>query len=164
VFSVDDLRMHRKATVLLTIVIAGLILSLGYTIVMIRDLHDLHDQISVLRDENRVLRECLTAFPSMQPVIQIGRDYLEGLGMTTGKLLSIRLMEKAPIYYYNYTKEDIARAKETGEFLPLGFLGDPRLCWVIQFEKANRPGHFGVWIDANTSKIIGMQVTASCLV
>jgi hypothetical protein len=67
-------------------------------------------------------------------------------------------MEKTPIYYHNYTEIDIARAKETGEILPLYVLGEPRLCWVIKFEQASRPNHyFEVWIDANTSKIIGMD-------
>jgi len=67
-------------------------------------------------------------------------------------------MEKAPIYYLNYTEIDIARAKETGETLLPCYFGEPRLCWVIQFEQPNRPGHyFGVWIDASTSKIIGMD-------
>ena len=164
--ALKDSLFNRKivAVSLLLIIIAGFLISSS-------SFKGLQDQISVLqnenaelRNENTELRDCLNALPFIQPFIQIGRDYLDGLGMTAGKLLSIQLMEKAPIYYYNYTKEDIARAKETGEFLPLGFLGDPRLCWVIQFEKANRPGHFGVWIDANTSKIIGMQVTASCLV
>jgi len=157
-FSVETSGMQRKTTLLLTILIAGLILSLGYTVVMLRDLQDLYDQISVLRDENAVLRECLAAFPGMQPVIQIGRDYLDGLHKTTGKVFSIRLEEKAPMYLLNYTKEDIDRARETGEVLQPAFFCEPRLCWVIKYEQAHRPGHyFKVWIDASTSEIIGMD-------
>jgi len=95
-------------------------------------------------------------------VTQIGRDYLDGLDKPTGKILSIQLMEKAPIYWHNYTDIDIARAKETGEILHPYVLGELRLCWVIKFEKADRPGHFEVWIDANTNQIIGMRVTANC--
>jgi len=31
-----------------------------------------------------------------------------------------------------------------------------RLCWIIRFEQAYRPGHFfEVWIDAYTSEVIG---------
>lgn len=128
-------------------------------------LRDLQEQISVLQNDNAQLRnesaelqDCLNALPFIQPFIQIGRDYLDGLNKTTGKILSIQLMEKAPIYWHNYTDIDIARAKETGEFLHPYVVGEPRLCWVIKFEQANRPGHyFGVWIDASTSQIIGMD-------
>jgi hypothetical protein len=151
---VEILVMHRKTTVLLTVVITGLVLSLGYNVVMLRDLQDLQNQLGVLQNENTELQDSLNTFP----FVQEGRAYLDGLNKTTGKILSIQLEEKAPIYYYNYTDEDIARAKETGEILPLGFFGEPRLCWVIKFEQAKRPGHyFEVWIDASTSEIIGMD-------
>ena len=110
--------------------------------------------MSILKKENAELQDGLNTLL----FTQIGRDVYDGLNKTTGKILSIQLMEKAPIYYHNYTEIDIARAKETGETLPLYVLDEPRLCWIIMFEQPNRPGHhFEVWIDANTSKIIGMD-------
>jgi DNA-binding transcriptional ArsR family regulator len=159
----DSLFNRKIVTVsLVLILIAGVLISSS-------SFRSLQDQISVLtnenaelNNENAELQECLNTLPVIQPFIQIGRDYLDGLGMTTGKILSIQLMEKAPIYWHNYTDIDIARAKETGEILPPYVLGEPRLCWVIRFEKADRPGHFEVWIDANTTQIIGMAATCSC--
>ncbi len=139
---------NRKISVVMIIIIAWFILRLSFSFM------DLQRQISILTNENAELQDGLNTLP----FTQIGRDHLDGLNKTTGKILSIQLIEKAPIYYLNYTEIDIARAKETGEKLPLYFLGEPRLCWVIQFEQASRPGHsFRVWIDANTSNIIGMN-------
>jgi hypothetical protein len=126
------------------IIIAGFIISYSSVII-------LQDQISVLKNENAKLtnentelkdesaelQDGLNAFP----FIQIGRDYLDGLNKTTGKILSIQLMEKAPIYEPPYQPS-------AEEF---------RLCWVIKFEQANRLGHsFRVWIDESTGQIIGM--------
>ena len=126
--------MNRKIMVIMIIIIAGFIISYSSVIV-------LQDQISVLKNENAELQDSLNALPFIQPFIQIGRDYLDGLNKTTGKILSIQMEEKAPFYEPPY--------KPSAE--------EFRLCWVIQFEQAHRPGHsFGVWIDASTSQIIGM--------
>ena len=137
--------MNRKMIVVLIIIIAGFIISSS-------SFMGLQDQISVLQNENAELKtenaelqDTLNALPFIQPFIQIGRDYLDGLNKTTGKILSIQLMEKAP-YYPPYPPP----YKPSAE--------DFRLCWVIQFEQPNRPDHYcGVWIDASTSKIIGMD-------
>jgi DNA-binding transcriptional ArsR family regulator len=159
----DSLFNRKIVTVsLLLILIAGFLISSS-------SFRGLQDQISVLQNDNAQLRndnaelqDCINTLPFIQPFIQIGRDYLDGLDKPTGKILSIQLMEKAPIYWHNYTDIDIARAKETGEILHPYVLGELRLCWVIKFEKADRPGHFEVWIDANTNQIIGMRETANC--
>ena len=139
---------NRKISVIIIIIIAGFIISYSSVII-------LQDQISVLKNENgkltnentglkeesAELQDSLNALPFIQPFIQIGRDVFDGVNKTTGKILSIQLMEKAPIYAPPY--------KPSAE--------EFRLCWVIQFEQAHRPGHsFGVWIDASTSQIIGM--------
>ena len=130
------------------IIIAWFILRLSFSFM------GLQRQISILKNENAELQDGLNTLP----FTQIGRDVYDGLNKPTGKILSIQQEEKAPIYYYNYTEIDIARAKETGETLPLFVLGEPRLCWVIQFEQASRPPHyFEVWIDESTSKIFGMD-------
>jgi hypothetical protein len=146
VFGVEILVMHRKTTVLLTIVITGLVLSLGYNVVMLRDLQDLQNQLSVLQNENAELQDSLNTFP----FVQEGREYLDGLNKTTGKILSIHLDEKAPIYAHPY--------KPSAE--------EFRLCWVIRFEQAKLPGHYvEVWIDTNSGEIVGMtQCRASYIV
>ncbi len=99
---------------------------------------ELQEQISILKNENAELQDGLNTLP----FTQIGRDHLDGLNKTTGKILSIQLIEKAPFYAPPYQPS-------AEEF---------RLCWVIQFEQASRLGHyFEVWIDESTSKIIGMD-------
>ena len=142
--------MNRKIVVILTIIIAGFIISLSYTFMVLQDLHILRNDNAQLRNENAELQDCLNALPIIKPFIQIGRDYLDGLNKTTGKILSIQLEEKAPIYAHPY--------KPSAE--------EFRLCWVIRFEQAKLPGHFfEVWIDASTSEIVGMtQCRASYVV
>jgi hypothetical protein len=140
--------MERKISVIVTILLAGVILCLHSSF------RGLHDQIHMLSNTSEELQNSLNTLP----FIHVGRAYLDGVGKTPGKILSIHLEEKAPISWQNYTEIDIARAKETGEILPPYVLGEPRLCWVIQFEQAQRPSHyFGVWIDASTSNVIGIQ-------
>ncbi|MCW4037780.1 MAG: hypothetical protein NWF13_03485 [Candidatus Bathyarchaeota archaeon] len=137
---------NRKMSVLMIIIFAGFIISLSSSAI------GLQDQISVLTNENARLKnddaelqDSLSTLPFIQPFIQIGRDYYDDLNMTTGRILSIKMEEKAPIYAPPY--------KPSAE--------EFRLCWVIKFEQANRPGHhYEVWIDASTSEIIGMLVCA----
>ena len=135
--------MHRKIVVILTIIIAGLIISLSSTFTV---LHDLQDQISFLQNENAELQDSLNTVP----FVHVGREYLDGLHKTTGKILSIHLEEKAPLYAHPY--------KPSAE--------EFRLCWVIRFEQAKRPRHYvEVWIDTSTSEIVGMtQCRASYIV
>ena len=114
------------------IIIAWFILRLSFSFM------ELQNQISILENENAELQDGLNTIP----FTQIGRDYLDGLNKTTGKILSIQMEEKAPFYEPPYQPS-------AEEF---------RLCWVIKYEQVSRPGHyFGVWIDANTSKIFGMD-------
>ncbi len=150
--------MERKISIIVTIILAGVILCLHSSF------RGLHDQIRVLTNENDELtneNEDLQSSLNTLPFIHVGREYLDGLGKKPGKILSIRLMEKAPIYWQNYTEIDKEKAEEAGEFLPLYVLGEPRLCWVIQFEQVQYSGHFEVWIDAITSNVIGMQETCA---
>jgi hypothetical protein len=84
---------------------------------------------------------------SEQQAIYLGRQFLDGIGYwyTTGKVLSANLEQKTPNFYWH----DLANLeKPDAQGL--------RLCWVIRFEQAYRPGHFfEVWIDAYTSAVIG---------
>ncbi len=82
---------------------------------------------------------------SEKTAIQIGRDFLDGEGFKTGKVLFIKLEEKEPNFYWDY-----ALKFETSDFTGL------RTCWVIRFEQKQRPGHFfEVWIDASENIVIG---------
>ena len=122
---------NRKISVII-IIIAWFILRWGFSFA------GLQEQISSLQNENAELQDGLNTLP----FTRIGRDYLDDLNKTTGKILSMQLMEKAPYYAPPYQPS-------ADEF---------RLCWVIQFEQASRLEHyFEVWIDANTRKIFGIQ-------
>jgi hypothetical protein len=133
--------MNRKISVLMIIIIAGFIISFSSVIGLQNQIIILTNENARLKNDDAELQDSLNALPFIQPFIQIGRDYLDGLDKTTGKILSIQLEEKAPIYSPPF--------KPSAE--------EFRLCWVIRFEQAKRPGHFfEVWIDASTSKIIGM--------
>jgi len=78
-------------------------------------------------------------------VIQIGRQFLDERGYTTGWTLFSRLEEKEPNFYWNY-----ALKFERPDIHGL------RSCWVIRFEQAKRPGHFfEVWIDTSEHLVVG---------
>ena len=78
-------------------------------------------------------------------VIQIGKRFLDERGHKTGKILSSRLEEREPNFYWDY-----ALKFERPDLLGL------RSCWVIRFEQAERPGHFfEVWIDASEHLVVG---------
>lgn len=83
--------------------------------------------------------------PYEKKAIEIGRDFLDGNGFKTGKILSIKLEEVEPNFYWNY-----ALKFEKPDIYGL------RSCWVIRFEQAKRPGHFfEVWVDASEYLVIG---------
>ena len=82
---------------------------------------------------------------SEQQAIQTGRGFLDGIGYTTGIVLFTGLEEKTPNFYWH----DLARLEKPD-------VEELRLCWVVRFEQAYRPGHFfEVWIDAYTGEVIG---------
>ena len=83
--------------------------------------------------------------PSEKTAIQIGREFLAGEGLVTGKVLSIDLLEKEPNFFWDYSLK-FDRPDLTG-------LGT---CWVIRFEQAKRLGHFyEVWLDASEHIVVG---------
>ncbi len=82
---------------------------------------------------------------SEEEAIHIGRHFLDGKGYKTGKVLSEKLEEKDPNFYWHILTK-IDRPDLQG----------PRFCWVIRFEQAERPGHFfEVWIDATEYFVVG---------
>lgn len=85
------------------------------------------------------------AMISEQQAIHMGKGFLDGIGYTTGKVLSTNLEEKTPNFYWH----DLAGLEKPD-------IQGIRLCWIIRFEQAYRPGHFfEVWIDAYTGEVIG---------
>jgi hypothetical protein len=82
---------------------------------------------------------------SAEEAIQIGRQFLDGIGSVTGEVLSVKLDERNPNFYWH----EVAKF-EKPEIEGL------RTCWIVRFEQAHRPGHwFEVWIDTQTGEVIG---------
>ncbi len=80
--------------------------------------------------------------------VKIGRQFLDDRGYATGRILSSRLEEKEPNFYWHNLFE--IKSQERPDIKGL------RRCWVIRFEQAKRPGHFfEVWIDAAELLVIG---------
>jgi hypothetical protein len=80
--------------------------------------------------------------------VKIGRQFLDDRGYATGRILSSRLEEREPNYYWHDVFE--IKSPERPDIKGL------RRCWVIRFEQAKRPGHFfEVWIDAAEHLVIG---------
>jgi hypothetical protein len=85
------------------------------------------------------------AIISEQQAIQVGKAFLDGIGCATGQVLFTNLEEKIPNFYWH----DLAKLERPD-------IQGSRLCWIVRFEQAYRPGHFfEVWIDAYTSVVIG---------
>ena len=99
--------------------------------------------------------------PSEKTAIQIGRDFLDGVGRKTGKVLFIQHEEKEPNFYWDIAlKSDVEwdRLDIWDRMLKWDRpeLREIRPCWVIRFEQAKRPGHFyEVWLDASEHIVVG---------
>ena len=92
-----------------------------------------------------IMLQSVEKLNSTWEVIQIGRRFLDERGYTTGKILSSRLEETEPNFYWDYELKF-----ERPDIQGL------RSCWVVRFEQAERPGHFfEVWIDASEYLVIG---------
>jgi len=84
---------------------------------------------------------------SEQHAIAIGKSFLESIDCSTGQVLFIELEERPPNFYWH----DLAGIEKPD-------IDEPRLCWIIRFEQAKRPGHyFEIWIDAYTGEVLGGQ-------
>lgn len=85
------------------------------------------------------------AIISEQQAIHIGKDFLDSIGYATGKILFTELKDKTPNFYW----QDIVQLEKPN-------ISGLRLCWVVRFEQAYRPGHFfEVWVDAYIGEVIG---------
>ncbi len=99
--------------------------------------------------------------PSEKTAIQIGRDFLDGVGRKTGKVLFIQHEEKEPNFYWDIAlKSDVEwdRLDIWDRMLKWDRpeMREIRPCWVIRFEQAKRPGHFyEVWLDASEHIVVG---------
>jgi hypothetical protein len=99
--------------------------------------------------------------PSEKTAIQIGRDFLDGVGRKTGKVLFIQHEEKEPNFYWDIAlKSDVEwdRLDIWDRMLKWDRpeIREIRPCWVIRFEQAKRPGHFyEVWLDASEYIVVG---------
>ncbi len=84
---------------------------------------------------------------NMFEAVETGRQFLDGNGLKTGKILSISHEVRVPNYNFDeFIKATIPRDAEA------------RLLWVIRFEQAIHPGHyFEVWVD-ESREILGGAV------
>jgi len=123
----------------LTIIIVAIILgiSLGFSI----SCSILQPQIDNLQSSNVELQNSLESIP----FIQIGKNFLDDIGYTTGKVLFVNLENKTSNFYWH----DLAKLEKPDI---QGF----RLVWIIRFEQKHRIGHFfEIWLDAETSQVMG---------
>lgn len=84
---------------------------------------------------------------SEQQAITIGGYFLNSIGFIVGPVLSTKLEERIPNFYWH----DLAGLEKPE-------INEARLCWIIRFEQAKRPGHFfEVWLDAYTGEVLRGQ-------
>ncbi len=99
--------------------------------------------------------------PSEKTAIQMGRDFLNGVGRKTGKVLFIKHEEKEPNFYWDIAlQSDVVWDRRDIWDRMLKWdrpeIREIRPCWVIRFEQAKRPGHFyEVWLDASEYIVVG---------
>ena len=86
--------------------------------------------------------------PEQEQVIEIGREFLEDIGLQTGKVLSVDLIDEVPDGYLYYWH--LAAGLEKPD------VPEDEWCWMIKFEQALRPGHwFEVLVGVNTTEVVG---------
>ena len=99
--------------------------------------------------------------PSEKTAIQIGRDFLDGVGRKTGKVLFIKPEEKEPNFYWDIALNWDVESDRLDIWDRMIKYDRPEIreirpCWVIRFEQAKRPGHFfEVWLDASEHIVVG---------
>ena len=98
--------------------------------------------------------------PSEKQAIEIGRDFLDGVGRKTGKVLFIKYEEREPNFYWDMLNSDVEWDRPDIWDRMLKWdrpeIREIRPCWVIRFEQANRLGHFyEVWLDASEYFVVG---------
>jgi hypothetical protein len=92
--------------------------------------------------------------PEQEQAIEIGREYLEGIGRQTGKVLFVDLVHRDEVPDGHLFYWQLAHGLEAPD------VPEPEWCWIVRFEQALRPGHWWeVLIDADTAEVVGR---ASC--
>jgi len=78
-------------------------------------------------------------------VIKIGRFHLLNEGIYVDRILSVKQEEVTPNFLFNY-----------GLKFERPDLVSDRLCWIVKFEQAQRPGYYiEVWIDVSENLVVG---------
>ncbi|MDH4067611.1 MAG: hypothetical protein OEU97_01585 [Dehalococcoidia bacterium] len=86
--------------------------------------------------------------PEQEQAIEIGREFFEGVGLQTGKVLSIGVIDEVPAGYLFYW--------HSANGLEIPDVAEPELCWVVRFEQGSNPGHWWeVLIDVNAGEVVG---------
>jgi hypothetical protein len=86
--------------------------------------------------------------PEQEQAIEIGREFLEDIGLQTGKVLSVDLIDEVPDGYLYYWH--LAAGLETPD------VPEDEWCWMIRVEQALRTGHwFEVLVGVNTTEVVG---------
>jgi hypothetical protein len=83
-----------------------------------------------------------------EQAIGLGREFLDNIGLQTGKALSVGLIDEVPAGYLYYW--------HSAKGLGIPDVQEPGQCWLIRFENGYSPGHWWeVLIDTNTSEVVG---------
>lgn len=86
--------------------------------------------------------------PEQEQAIEIGREFLEDIGLQPGKVLSVGLIDEVPAGYLFYWHSAAGLEKPD--------VPEPEWCWAVRFEQALRPGHwFEVLVGVNTTEVVG---------
>jgi len=99
--------------------------------------------------------------PDERRAIEVGRYFLDGVGRKTGKVLFIKQEVKEPNFYWDIALDSDVEWDDSDVWDKMLKYNRPdireaRLCWVIRFEQAKRPGHFyEVWLDASEYIVVG---------
>ena len=99
--------------------------------------------------------------PDERKAIEIGRYVLDRVGRKTGRVLFIKLEEREPNFFWDVAlNSDVEWDRLDIWYRMLKYdrpkIREIRLCWVIRFEQAKRPGHFyEVWLDATEYIVVG---------
>ena len=92
--------------------------------------------------------------PEQEQAIEIGREYLEDIGLQPGKVLSVDLKHRDEVPDSKLFYWQLAHGIEVPD------VPEPEWCWVVRFEQGLRRGHwFEVLIDLDTGEVTGY---ASC--
>jgi len=84
---------------------------------------------------------------SVNNATAIARLFLDSKGdaYKTGILLSLSLEVVEPNFYWHEIFS-----------IPIPDVNGTRLCWLVEFEQASRPGHFfSVWVDSESGEVVG---------